>query len=113
MRSSDLAPLPRGRHKLSRDQVEESQRLRLILALAEALAEHGYAGTPVAAVLDRAGVSRQTFYALYENKLHCFLDALDLVSDTLDGQLRRAFDDATRDRKSGVAGKSGSGQGEL
>lgn len=95
MRSGDLAPLPRGRHKLSRDQVEESQRLRLILALAEALSEQGYAATPVAAVLDRAGVSRQTFYQLYDNKLDCFLDALDLVSETLDGQLRLAFDAAT------------------
>lgn len=95
MRSGDLAPLPRGRHKLSRSEVEQSQRLRLLLAMAEALLENGYAATPVAAILDRAGVSRQTFYQLYDNKLDCFLDGLDLVSETLDGQLRRAFDDAT------------------
>ena len=95
MDSRDLAPLPRGRHKLTRDEVEASQRFRLILGLAEALTEQGYATTPVAAILDRAGVSRQTFYQLYDNKLDCFLDALDLISDVLDGQLRAAFDGTT------------------
>jgi AcrR family transcriptional regulator len=95
MKSRDLASLPRGRHKLTRDAVEASQRLRLIVGLAEALAEQGYATTPVAAILQRAGVSRQTFYQLYDNKLACFLDALDLVNDVLEGQLRAAFDYGT------------------
>jgi AcrR family transcriptional regulator len=92
MDSRDLTPLPRGRHNLTRDAVEASQRLRLLVGLADAVAEHGYATTPVAAILDRAGVSRQTFYQLYENKLACFLDALDLVNDVLEGQLRAGFD---------------------
>lgn len=92
MDSRDLAPLPRGRHNLTRDAVEASQRLRLIVGLAGAVSELGYATTPVAAILDRAGVSRQTFYQLYENKLACFLDALDLVNDVLEGQLRAGFD---------------------
>src|SRR5688572_30788948 len=78
---------------MSRGEVEASQRLRLVVALAEALTEQGYAATPVAAILDRAGVSRQTFYQLYDNKLDCFLDALDIVSDVLEAQLRSAFDD--------------------
>lgn len=85
-----LGPLPRGRHHLSRDQVEESQRLRLAVAMADVLAERGYARTPVAAVLDRAGVSRQTFYQLYDDKLGCFLDALDLVGAVLVGRLSDA-----------------------
>jgi AcrR family transcriptional regulator len=86
-----LAPLPKGRHTLTRDQVEESQRLRLAVATAEALAEDGYANTPVAAILDRAGVSRQTFYQLYGNKLDCFLDTLDLVGAVLVDQLGGAL----------------------
>jgi AcrR family transcriptional regulator len=92
MDSRDLAPLPRGRHNLTRDAVEASQRLRLIVGLADAMHEQGYADTAVAAILDRAGVSRQTFYQLYDNKLACFLDALDLVNDVLEGQLRAGFD---------------------
>ncbi len=87
-----IAPLPRGRHNLGRDEVERSQRLRLAVAMAEACAEAGFVDTPVKAVLERASVSRLTFYELYDGKLDCFLEALDLVGDVLLGQLRRAVD---------------------
>ena len=82
-----LAPLPRGRHNLSRDEVEVSQRLRLAVGMAEACAESGFVNTSVKSVLDRAGVSRLTFYELYDDKLHCFLEALDLVGEVLVTQL--------------------------
>ena len=85
-----MGPLPKGRHHLTRDEVEQTQRLRLAVAMAEALAERGYAKTPVAAVLETAGVSRQTFYELYDNKLDCFLDALDLVGAVLVSRLDEA-----------------------
>jgi AcrR family transcriptional regulator len=55
--------------------------------MAEAMHDNGYAGTPVAAVLKRAGVSRETFYQLFTSKLDCFLAAFDLVSEILLGQL--------------------------
>lgn len=83
-----LAPLPKGRHQLSRQQVQDAQRIRLAVGLAEAMVESGYVGTSVAAVLKRAGVSRQTFYELYEDKHACFLDALDLVGAVLLEELR-------------------------
>src|SRR5690606_15137116 len=86
-----MGPLPKGRHHLTRDEVEQTQRLRLAVAMADVLAERGYAGTPVAAVLERAGVSRQTFYELYANKLECFLDALDLVGAVLISRLGEAL----------------------
>src|SRR5688500_13156469 len=89
-----IAPLPRGRHNLSRDEVERSQRLRLAVAMADACAEAGFVDTPVKAVLERAGVSRLTFYELYEGKLDCFLEALDVVGEVLLGSLRLAVDDA-------------------
>lgn len=88
-----IAPLPRGRHNLSRDEVEGSQRLRLAVAMADACAEAGFVDTSVKAVLERAGVSRLTFYELYDGKLDCFLEALDLVGTVLLGQLRLAVDD--------------------
>lgn len=84
---SDLAgvrgQLPRGRHGLSRDEVARSQRLRLSIAMAEACAEFGFVDTSVKAVLQRANVSRLTFYELYGSKLDCFLDALDVVGGVL------------------------------
>ena len=75
--------LPRGRHHLTRQEVETDQRLRLAVGMAEAVREQGYATTPVADVLKAAGVSRETFYRLYPDKLACFLDAVDLVSTVL------------------------------
>lgn len=85
------ATLPRGRHSLSRAEVQAAQRLRLVVALAEELALAGYAKTPVAAVLKRAGISRQTFYELYDDKQAAFLDALDVVGEVLLGELQAAF----------------------
>lgn len=63
--------------------MEAAQRLRLAVAMAEEMQERGYVETPVAAVLKRAGISRATFYALYDDKLACFLDAMDLAEATL------------------------------
>jgi AcrR family transcriptional regulator len=72
-----MKPLPRGRHGLSRDQVVGDQRLRLVWAMAEAMAEKGYAATSVADVLNRARVSRETFYELFSSKEDCFMSAFD------------------------------------
>ncbi len=75
--------LPRGRHGLSREEVIRSQRERLLLAMAEAVAEHGYAKTSVAQVLKRAGVSRESFYEQFSNKEECFLAAYDAAASIL------------------------------
>ena len=80
-------PLPRGRHNLSREQVAATQRARMIAATAEAMAEHGYVNTPVAEIIKRAGVSRETFYQQFGSKQDCFLAALE---DTL-GRLGDLF----------------------
>lgn len=85
-----LAPLPRGRHRLTRAEVEANQRLRLAVGMAEAMAVDGYVGTPVAAILERSGISRETFYRLHGDKLACFLEALDLVGEVLIQDLQAA-----------------------
>lgn len=86
-------PLPRGPHKLSREEVERSQRDRILWAMAEVSAERGYAGVSVADVLSRAGVSRATFYQLFRDKEDCFgaaYEALaELITSTLAGELAR------------------------
>lgn len=69
--------LPRGRHKLSRADVAGRQRSRILHALTEVLTERGYVNTPVAAVLERAGVSRETFYQQFASKEDCFGAALE------------------------------------
>lgn len=55
--------------------------------MAEACAQFGFVDTSVKAVLERANVSRLTFYELYASKLDCFLDALDVVGEVLVAEL--------------------------
>lgn len=77
--------LPRGNHRLARDEVLASQRGRMLLAVAAAAAEKGFAATTVADVLSRAKVSRETFYEHFDNKKDCFLAAYDTgIQATLD-----------------------------
>jgi len=90
--ASPAQRLPRGRHRLTREEVEQTQRLRLAVGMCEAMRTKGYVGTPVADVLREAGVSRETFYALYKDKLDCFLDTVDLISEVLLQGLTVALD---------------------
>jgi AcrR family transcriptional regulator len=76
-------PLPRGRHKLSRDTVRASQRDRLLRAMLDEVAEHGYEATTVSDVVARARVSRNAFYVLYEDKLACFLALCETMTEAL------------------------------
>lgn len=72
--------LPRGRHKLSREVVAATQRERMLLACARQMSERGYVGTPVAAIIDAAGVSRETFYQQFSSKQDCFLATIDTAT---------------------------------
>jgi len=76
-RLAGVAPqqLPRHPHGLSREDVARSQRGRILRAVAESVAANGYSATSVADVIARAGVSRSTFYELYDGKESAFLDA--------------------------------------
>src|SRR5437588_4096594 len=80
--------LPRGPHQLAREVVLASQRGRMIEAMAEAVAEKGYATTTVADVVARAGVSRRTFYEHFSDREDCFLAAYDAGVDLLLGHLQ-------------------------
>jgi AcrR family transcriptional regulator len=69
IQAEQLPRLPRGRHRLSREQVSESQRSRMLIAICEEMAERGYVETSVAAVIARAGFSRETLYEHLDNKI--------------------------------------------
>jgi AcrR family transcriptional regulator len=87
----DRAPrkLPRGRHGLPRQFVVRSQRERMLEATSRAVSELGYPALTVAAILERAGVSRKTFYEHFSDKEECFLAAYDVV---VEGLLRGVSD---------------------
>jgi AcrR family transcriptional regulator len=69
--------LPRGPQALPREQVAADQRERLFAALLEVVNERGFAGTTISGLVQRAGISRRSFYEHYENKEQCLLAAFD------------------------------------
>lgn len=78
-----LPVLPRGRYAAPRPLVRETQRMRILAAMVRAVADKGYARVSVADVVQRAGVSRKTFYEQFSNKDDCFLAAYDATVDRL------------------------------
>src|SRR4051812_12390409 len=77
--------LPRGPHSLTREQVADSQRGRLMAAVTELLAERGYAGLKVADIARVAGVSLATFYEHFADKTECMYAAYELFAEVLGG----------------------------
>jgi AcrR family transcriptional regulator len=86
-----LDRLPSGRHRLSREAVQESQRGRLLLAVVQIVSEKGYGATTVADVVERASVSRTTFYEQFPDKEACFLAAFDYAVEFVLSQMREAW----------------------
>ncbi|WP_205697684.1 TetR/AcrR family transcriptional regulator [Conexibacter sp. SYSU D00693] len=87
--------LPRGRHGLSREEVLASQRGRMLAAMADAVAEHGYARTTVAHVIKGARVSRETFYEQFADKEACFLAAYDHGVQHMQTRMREGLEEAS------------------
>jgi AcrR family transcriptional regulator len=81
--SSSNGKFPSGVRKLPSDLVSAVQRERLLAAMLRAAAELGYRETNVQDVIERAGVSRPTFYEHFANKEACFLAAFDVTAARL------------------------------
>lgn len=94
--ASSEGKFPSGVRKLPADLVRAVQRERLLMAMLKAASELGYRRANVQDVIDRAGVSRPTFYEHFSNKEDCFLAAFD--SSTR--RLRKKVDTATREGES-------------
>ena len=75
--------LPRGRHGIPHELIAANQRERLLSATASVIAERGYASLAVSDLTERAGVSRATFYKLFDDKHHCVLEAQGWAIDRL------------------------------
>ncbi len=94
--------------EIGRTGVPDIQRARMIAALVEVARERGAARVTVAHVVARSGVSRRTFYEMFEDRDACFMAALDLALDRGAGRVLPAFENA------GYAGsgtRAGAGEG--
>lgn len=88
--TSSEGKFPSGVRKLPADLVSAVQRERLIAAMLKAASELGYRDTNVQDVIDRAGVSRPTFYEHFANKEDCFLAAFDTTAARLRERVEEA-----------------------
>jgi AcrR family transcriptional regulator len=89
--------LPSGRHGLSREFVATHQRERILVAFAESVASHGYAGSSVERVAARAGVSRRTFYEQFSGKEDAYLQLYEALSRPLIARVTAAGGDGAGD----------------
>jgi AcrR family transcriptional regulator len=92
--------LPRGRGALRPDLVQESQRRRLLNAMAQLAGTQGIADVTVGDLVAQAGVARNSFYALFSDKTDCYVSAYRLCARSLFEGVRDAMnvegDPATR-----------------
>ncbi len=85
--------LPRGRHGLPRELVARSQRERLLAAVVRVTATKGYEAMSVADILAEAGVGRESFYDLFEDKRDCILAAHTVLINHLETSVRAIYDE--------------------
>jgi AcrR family transcriptional regulator len=84
---------------VGREKVSEIQRARILRAMTEVAAERGAANVTVAHVVARSGVSRRTFYELFEDREACFLAAFDQATAEIAAHVVPAFEGEKRWRE--------------
>jgi AcrR family transcriptional regulator/DNA-binding MarR family transcriptional regulator len=65
--------------------------MRMIAALVEVAGERGVGGVTIAHIVARSGVSRRTFYELFEDRDACFMAAFDLAVERAARRVLPAF----------------------
>ncbi len=83
MMLSRLEPAPLEGVGREGGHVLEMQRRRLLLAYVEVLSEQGLQGASVGRICKRAGVSRRTFYDLFEDREACFVAVFDAAIERI------------------------------
>jgi AcrR family transcriptional regulator len=76
---------------VARSRVGEIQRARMLHAMAAVAAREGAQNATVARVVARSGVSRRTFYDLFEDREDCFLAAFEDALGRVSGRVLAAY----------------------
>ncbi len=84
------------RGPVSREQAREMQRKRILNAMVGEVGERGLRGATVAGVSARAGVSRSTFYELFDDLEACILAVLTQVTTRSTALMSEAFEREAR-----------------
>ena len=91
LRSGESSARGRVELDLERERVAEIQRARMLGAMVDLTRERGAERVTVAHVVGRAGVSRRTFYELFEDREACLLEALDDALGRIEGAVMPAY----------------------
>lgn len=78
------------------EHVAEIQRQRMLAAMTQAACERGAGNVTVANVVERAGVSRRTFYEIFQDSEDCLLAALDEAVLRVRERVVPAYEDGGR-----------------
>jgi AcrR family transcriptional regulator len=79
---------------VGRERVGELQRARILGAMIELVYERGVRAVTVAHVVGRSGVSRRTFYELFDDREECLVAAFDYSTARAAAVARAAFEGA-------------------
>lgn len=94
---AEAKALRSGRHRLSREEVLASQRGRIMRAALDELGELGAGGVTVGGVVERAKVSKKTFYENFEGLEECVIESLETVNYLVGGEVAEAAEAADPD----------------
>jgi AcrR family transcriptional regulator len=93
---SGALSLSAGRHRLN---VADIQRTRILAATIDVCAERGAAGVTVVEVVERACLSRRTFYELFRDVSECMVAAFDHCVQTAAERVLPAYGPSVRTLK--------------
>lgn len=96
-RQTQKRPSASVRPALPREFIALHKQRRIMDALAELTAEHGYEATKISDIVKRAGVARKTLYDNFEGKEEVFLAAFDAARDEVLRRVEEAGADGEED----------------
>ncbi|MFF4019399.1 TetR/AcrR family transcriptional regulator [Streptomyces sp. NPDC001843] len=101
--STDEQPTERAVERVPKQDRSRATRQRLLQAAVACLAEHGWAGSTVAVVAERAGVSRGAAQHHFRTREDLFTAAVEYVAEERSTALRALFPEGATDRRSVVS----------
>jgi AcrR family transcriptional regulator len=88
---SEPAPLPRGRPRMSSEEIAVNHRQRILHAVARLAAQKGYEATTTADIAREAKVDPKVFYRLFTDKREAFMSYHELGFQQLMATMASAF----------------------
>ncbi|HET6999392.1 MAG TPA: helix-turn-helix domain-containing protein [Solirubrobacterales bacterium] len=71
---------------------DASERARIVAALIEVGAEHGYLDTTIEMIVERAGVEREAFHRHFTSKYDCFLSTWHDINDQCVARIMNVYE---------------------